>query len=147
MEDALPLSDKQHATPLASDQGTSAVAFSTDHPDKVSVESSLNDAKTTALKSRTDSLRRKSVTSLQGIMLTPYKLGLVASIIFIIVLFLMPIIFYYSLNDSPPDSSPRFVNISQVKWCLSTMCIYSYIKSTKVLNTYHYCHSYVCHNE
>ncbi|XP_065891009.1 uncharacterized protein [Dysidea avara] len=46
-------------------------------------------------------------------MLTPYKLGLVASIIFIIVLFLMPIIFYYSLNDSPPDSSPRFVNISQ----------------------------------
>ena len=114
VEDALPLGDKQHAASLASDHGTSAVAFSIDHSDKVSIESSLNDAKINTIKSRTQSIRRKSVTSLQGFMVTPYKLGLVAGIIFIIGLFLMPIIFYYSLNDSPPDSSPRFVNISQV---------------------------------
>ena len=114
MEDALPLSDKQHAVSLASDKDTSVVAFSADHPDAVSIGSSLNDVKVNTIKSRTGSLRRKSVTSLQGFMLTPYKLGLVAAIFFLIALFLMPIILYYSLNDSPPDNSLKFLNVSQV---------------------------------
>ena len=114
VEDALPLNDRQNAVSLASDKDASVVAFSADHPDAVSIGSSLNDVKINTIKSRTGSIRRKSVTSLQGLMITPYKLGLVAAIIFLIALFLMPIILYYSLNDSPPDDSPKFLNVSQV---------------------------------
>jgi len=111
-EDALPLNDKHYS--LTSDQGNSVVAFSADQPDKASIQSSLNDVKIQTIQSRTESLRRKSVTSLQGLMVTPYKLGLVAAIVFLIALFLMPIILYYSLNDSPPDNPPRFNTVSQV---------------------------------
>jgi len=112
MEDQFPLSYKQPSASLASDQGLSMVAFSTDHSDKASIHSS--DAKLDTIQSIKEPSRRKSVSSMHGFMVAPYKVVLIAGIIFIIALFSMPIILFYSLSDSSPDSSQKFMETSQV---------------------------------
>jgi len=111
MEAELPLSDQQRSASLASDQNLSMVVFSINHPSTHS-----SDVKLDTTQSNKQPSHQKSVFSLHGITVTPYKLVLIAGIIFIIALFSMPIILYYSLNDSLPDdsSSQRFINISQV---------------------------------
>ena len=109
MEAKLPLSDVQSSASLASDQGLSVVVFSNDHP-----STHGSDVKLDMTQSDKRPPRQKSASSLHGITVTPYKLVLIAGIIFIIALFSIPIILYYSLNDSPPDSSQRFINISKV---------------------------------
>ena len=111
MEAELPLSDQQRSASLASDQNLSMVVFSINHPSTHS-----SDVKLDTTQSNKQPPQQKSVFSLHGITVTPYKLVLIAGIIFIIALFSMPIILYYSLNDSLPDdsSSQRFINISQV---------------------------------
>ena len=97
MEAELPLSDKQPSASLASDQGLSMVVFSIDHPSTHS-----SDVKLDTIQSNKEPPRQKSVSNSHGITVTPYKLVLIAGIIFIIVLFSLPIILYYSLNDNPP---------------------------------------------
>ena len=110
MEVELPLSNKQQqSVSLASDQGLSVVVFSNDHPSTHS-----SDVRLDTTQSNKQPSQQKSAFNLHGIMVIPYKLVLIAGIIFIIALFSMPIILYYSLNDSPPDSLQRFINISQV---------------------------------
>ena len=112
-EDAMnDLSEKQPSVLLASDQSLCVISFSIDHPKKASIH--ISDAKLNTIQSNKEPPQRKSVPIMHRIMVPLYKLVLIVGILFIIALFSMPIILFYFLDDSPPESSQTFTEISQV---------------------------------
>lgn len=109
MED---LSYKQPSALLASNQDLSVATFSIDHPEKASIH--ICDENLDTIQSNKEPPLRKSESNMHSIMVTLHKVVLIVGIIFIIALFSMPIILFYFLNDSPPDSSQTFIPTSQV---------------------------------
>ena len=78
----------------------------------------------------TTTARKSSIVSLSELKLIHYKLAVAFGICCIVMLFMLPVIFYYVEGDSEfSDSSPAIgigiVNISQVAICMLyiTLCI------------------------